>query len=115
MNSDTQRTLEWQQKHPVLHRRGLEHQKARKKAHQLEAIADFDKSSFKTPMQAIRAFCRMTCTHPERSRPHGYRFFKAHVDCRAGFCPLHAFRNGNPVLIRRGISENNIAVVHTAQ
>ena len=92
--TDSERMLKWIRDNPEKAAALKARERAKKVARQDAAIAAWKESEFKTPIAAIRGFCRQ-CTR----------------ECQSD-CPLFAFRYGDPAKIERGRRENNIAVVH---
>jgi hypothetical protein len=96
MMTANERTMQWMRDNPEKYEALKRRERAKKVARQNEAIAAWRKSRFKTPLAAIRGFCRV-CQN----------------GC-ANECPLYAYRYGDARMILKGRKENNIAVVHTA-
>jgi len=104
MNSESKRTKQWQKNNPIRYLAYQIEQRERKVKLQQESIRNWERSPHKTPIAAIRAYCRSKC---------GSGFFhggfpKAPVTCETGDCPLFAYRNGDPRLIARGIREDHL-------
>jgi hypothetical protein len=101
----SERTKAWMRAYPEKAQLLVIRSQQKRKERQQEALKDLEHSKFKTPMDAIRAFCRR-CTLGD-SRGGGV-FPKAHVYCRQIDCPLYAFRNSNPNRVKAGMRDNNI-------
>ena len=91
----SERMMKWIRDNPEKAAALKARENAKRIARQDAAIAAHQASEYKTPMAAIRGFCR-----------------RCAIDCVSA-CPLFAFRYGDPAKIARGRRENNIAVVHT--
>ena len=103
MNAESERTKEWMKKHPERAKINQANAKKRKMTSLTEALRLQKKSSFKTPMQAIKGYCRRWCQFGE-SRAD---FPNALVTCSKKRCPFYPYRNGDPTQIKRGMNNKN--------
>ena len=97
-----ERTLKWLKANPEKAKANKVRYQERKEASHKEGLKNIKRSKYKTPMPAIKAFCR-EC--PKGSSRKGKNYLNAIVTCREKKCPLYAFRNGNPT--RRKLSRKH--------
>ena len=102
MYNATEKTKAWQAKNPEKVQANKEKRKKIKESLKIEAFKAHKKTLFKTPMSAIKAFCR-ACRHGTSRR--GKNYYNVPIFCNIKRCPLFCFRNGSPEDIRRG--QNN--------
>ena len=100
MLSASERTQKWIKEHPEERKKAKETRKRIKMELREEAFRVHKKTPYKTPMSAIKAFCR-ACEHGT-SRPGA----NAPVFCKQKKCPLFCHRNRSPEYIQRGLKRD---------
>ena len=93
----------WIKNNPEKHKANLQRKKLRKRARQKEALEAHEKAKYKTPMSAIKAFCR-SCYSGECRQ--GENYHSQPVTCSHDDCPLFCFRNVNPVRMAIGFNRD---------
>ena len=104
MSKASKRTILWLKDNPEKARINRKKSKAIKETLQTEALKAYKSGKSKSPSSAIRIFCS-GCEHATK-RGGRENFPKAPIFCKNKKCPLFAFRNGNPMLIKRGKKMN---------
>ena len=94
----------WIKNNPEKHQKNLCKSKDLKEKSHQESLRSIKKSKYKTPMQAVKGYCRKECKLGESRNGHNY--INAYVTCHHKSCPLFAFRNGDPRWIKRGLKKD---------
>lgn len=107
MNKNSERTKQWIRNNPERYKANQTRSLQRKETMRKEAMLCIKKAQHKTPMLAIKAFCR-AC--PNGVSRQGTNYRNAPVSCKQKTCPLFPFRNGNPTRIKQGLKRNMVAL-----
>ena len=102
----SERTQKWLLEHPEKAALNRAKQLAKRKEYRDDAITALSNAKYKTPLQAIKAYCRTICSAAICRK--GANYHSAKVICILVECVFYPFRNGDPTAMQCSLKRQNL-------